>query len=48
MTEAQFEKTLELWKECEKNGLTTAQMFHISEIIRSYVYPEIVDSVITA
>lgn len=48
MTETQFKKTLELWKECEKHGLTTAQMYHISEIIRSCVYPGIVDSVISA
>lgn len=48
MTETQFEKTLELWKECEQHGLTTAQMYHISEIIRSYVYPEMVNSVISA
>lgn len=49
MTEAQFEKTLELWKECEKHGLTTAQMYHISEILRSYVNPDpIIDDYLTA
>jgi len=44
LTEAQFEKTLDLWKECEKHGLTKAQMYHISEIIRSNVNPDIVIS----
>lgn len=45
MTQAQFEKTLILWKECEKCSLSTAQMFHISEIVRSYVSPdEIIDA----
>ena len=49
MTEIQFEKTLKLWKECEKHGLTTAQMYHISEILRSYVNPDpIIDDYLTA
>lgn len=49
MTEAQFEKTLTLWKECEKHGLTTAQMYHISEIIRSNVNPDtVIDAYHTA
>ena len=45
MTESQFKRTLALWKACEKHNLTIAQMFHISEIISSYVNP---DPVITA
>lgn len=40
MTEEQFGRIFELWKKCEKHGLTTAQMFHISEIIRSNANPD--------
>lgn len=45
MTESQFNRTLALWKACEKQNLTTTQMFYISEIIHSYTNP---DPVITA
>lgn len=41
MTESQFNRTLALWKACEKHNLTTPQMFHISEIIRSYANPHL-------
>mgnify|MGYP004682378011 FL=1 len=44
MTESQFNRTLALWKACEKHNLTTAQMFHISEIIRSYSNPDLIIS----
>lgn len=44
MTESQFNRTLALWKACEKHNLTTAQMFHISEIIRSYANPDLIIS----
>lgn len=44
MNESQFNRTLALWKACEKHHLTTAQMFHISEIIRSYANPDLIIS----
>lgn len=44
MTESQFNRTLALWKACEKHNLTTTQMFHISEIICSYANPDLIIS----
>lgn len=44
LTEEQFERTLVLWKGCEKHGLTTTQMYHISEIIQSHVNPDMIIS----
>ena len=44
LTESHFGRTLALWKACEKHHLTTAQMFHISEIIRSYANPDLIIS----